>query len=108
MFKKKSDKYDFKPIAGIDKVVHEPARMMIIAYLYVVESGDFVFLMHQTGLTKGNLSSHLSKLEKAGYVEIKKEFVEKIPRTLISLSSAGRRAFEEYQENMKDILGRFE
>ncbi|MBT3232267.1 MAG: transcriptional regulator [Calditrichaeota bacterium] len=107
MFKKKSDNLDLQHISEIDKVVHEPARMMIIAYLYVVESGDFVFLMRQTGLTKGNLSSHLSKLDKAGYVEIKKEFVEKIPRTLISLSSVGRKAFEEYQEKMKDILGKF-
>ena len=62
---------DRQPLADIDRVIHEPARLMILAYLYVVESADFLFLMRQTGLTGGNLSSHLSKLEAAGYVDIK-------------------------------------
>ncbi len=60
--------------------------------------------MNQTGLTRGNLSSHLSKLEAAGYIEIKKEFVEKIPRTLLRLTEEGRRAFQEYQSDMKRVL----
>jgi len=88
----------------IDRVVHEPARFLILTYLYVVESADFLFLERQTKLTRGNLSSHLSKLEKAGYVEIKKEFIEKIPRTLLSLTKSGRIAFDQYRENMKQAL----
>lgn len=88
----------------IDKIIHEPARLLIIACLYVVESADFLFLMNQTGLTKGNLSSHLSKLEAAGYVEVSKEFVKKIPRTLLRLTPQGRESFREYRENMKQVL----
>ena len=93
-----------QPMTGIDRTIHEPARFMIMAYLYVVESADFLFIMRQTGLTRGNLSSHMSKLETAGYVEINKEFVEKIPRTLLRLTESGRQAFREYRNNMKQIL----
>ena len=98
------DKADLQPIAEIDRIIHEPARFMIMAYLYVVESADFLFLMRQTELTRGNLSSHLSKLESTGYVQIKKGFVEKIPRTLLSLTKKGRRAFRAYRQNMKQVL----
>jgi DNA-binding MarR family transcriptional regulator len=98
------DKVDLQPIADIDRVIHEPARFMIMAYLYVVESADFLFLMRQTELTRGNLSSHLSKLEDAQYVQIKKEFVDKIPRTLLRLTSKGRKAFRAYRQNMKQVL----
>ena len=92
------------PINSIDRVIHEPARLMILAYLYVVESADFLFLMRQTGLTRGNLSSHLSKLEAAGYVAINKEFVDKIPRTLLSLTDSGREAFRIYKQNMQQVF----
>jgi DNA-binding transcriptional ArsR family regulator len=93
------------PIADINRMVHEPARLMILAVLHVVESADFVFLLHQTGLTRGNLSSHLSKLETAGYVAIEKEFVDKIPRTLIRLADEGREAFQAYRQGMMQVLG---
>lgn len=95
---------NLQPLAEIDRIVHEPARLLILAYLSVVESADFLFLMNQTNLTRGNLSSHLSKLETAGYVEIKKEFVDKIPRTLLRLSEKGRIAFHEYRRSMKQVL----
>ncbi|MFC1634128.1 winged helix-turn-helix domain-containing protein [Planctomycetota bacterium] len=98
---------NLKPLTEIDRVIHEPARLLILAYLSVVESADFLFLMNQTGLTRGNLSSHLSKLEAAGYVEIKKEFVDKIPRTLLRLTEDGRKAFQEYRHNMKQVLDSF-
>ncbi len=88
----------------IDKLIHEPARLKIVAQLYVVDSADMVFLMQQTELTWGNLSSHVSKLENAGYVEVKKEFIEKKPRTTLTLTSEGRTAFEEYRENIKRML----
>ena len=93
-----------QPIADIDRTIHEPARLMIVAMLYVVQSADFLFLLRQTGLTKGNLSSHLGKLETAGYVDVKKEFVGKIPRTLLRLTDEGREAFETYRHSMMQVL----
>ncbi|NQV32310.1 MAG: transcriptional regulator [Phycisphaeraceae bacterium] len=93
-----------KPAPAIDKLIHEPARFNIMAHLYVVESADFLFLMRQTGLTKGNLSSHMSKLEMAGYVEVEKEFVHKKPHTMLSLSNDGRKAFQDYRESMMRML----
>ena len=101
----KKDAHDLQKIVDIDRVVHEPARLLILSYLYVVESADFLFLLRQTSLTKGNLSSHLMKLEKAGYVNIEKKFVEKIPRTLLSLTKEGRKAFHDYTKRMKKIIG---
>jgi len=100
--RKESD--ELKQMVDIDRVIHEPARFLIMAYLYVVESADFLFLMNQTGLTRGNLSSHLSKLETAGYVDIQKEFVKKMPRTILSLTEAGRTAFNDYRQQMKQVL----
>ncbi len=91
-------------IPKIDKTIHEPARLMIMAYLFVVESADFLFLQRQTGLTWGNLSSHLSKLENAGYVAIEKEFLDKKPHTVLRLTDNGRTAFQEYRESMKQIF----
>lgn len=100
----KIDNENLQPLAEIDRIIHEPARLLILAYLSVVESADFLFLMNQTNLTRGNLSSHLSKLETAGYVEIKKKFVDKIPRTLLALTEKGRNAFLQYRRNMKQVL----
>lgn len=88
----------------IDKLIHEPSRYMIMAYLYVVESADFLFLIRQTGLTWGNLSVHLSKLEATGYVAMEKEFLGKKPHTTVRLTSGGRAAFDEYRKNMKQAL----
>jgi DNA-binding MarR family transcriptional regulator len=100
----KIDSNELKQMVDIDRVIHEPARFLIMAYLYVVDSADFLFLMNQTGLSRGNLSSHLSKLEAAGYVAIQKEFVNKMPRTLLSLTDAGRTAFNDYRQQMKQVL----
>ena len=95
---------DLRPIADIDRIIHEPARLMILALLYVVESGDFTFLMRQTGLTWGNLSSHMSKLEEAGYIEVEKEFVGRKPHTMLHLTDEGRAAFQAYRQSMKQVL----
>ena len=100
----KKESNELKQVVDIDRVIHEPARFLIMAYLYVVDSADFLFLMNQTGLTRGNLSSHLSKLEAAGYMEVQKEFVNKMPRTILSLTEAGRIAFNEYRQQMKQVL----
>ena len=100
----KGEKAERLPITGIDRLIHEPARYLIMAYLYIVESADFLFLQRQTGLTWGNLSSHLSKLEAAGYVTIKKEFLDKKPHTMLQLTEAGRKAFQQYRQEMKRAL----
>ena len=78
---------------------------MIISLLYVVESADFVWIKGQTGLTDGNLSSHLSKLEIAGYVSVEKSIKNKKTNTLLKLSVGGRKAFEEYRNKLTQILG---
>ena len=101
---KKKNAKPLSNITDINRAIHEPARLLILSYLYVVESADFLFLLRQTELTKGNLSSHLMKLEKAGYVNIDKKFVKKIPRTLLSLTKEGRKAFHEYSQRMKKII----
>ena len=88
----------------IDKLIHEPARLNIMAQLYVVESADFIFLMHRTQLTWGNLSSHMSKLETAGYIEVEKEFVDKKPHTTLALTEKGRAAFQSYRKVMQQVL----
>lgn len=97
-----------KRLAGLstlDRDIHEPARLMIAAMLYAAEAADFVFLQRETGLTKGNLSSHLAKLERAGYIEIEKTFRGKIPLTMCRLTAAGRAAFETYRATLKRALG---
>jgi len=95
---------DLQPISDINPLIHAPTRLKIMAYLSIVESADFTFLMRQTGLTRGNLSVNLRKLEDAGYISITKEFVDRIPRTLIRLTSIGREAIQTYRENMQNVL----
>lgn len=97
-------KADNAPAAAIDRIIHEPARYMIMAYLYVVESADFIFLLNQTGYTRGNLSSHIARLEESGYVEVIKEFVAKKPHTMLQLTRKGRVAFEEYRKSLQQML----
>lgn len=92
-------------LAGLDRLIHEPARTMIVAILSGVESADFLFLQRETGLTKGNLSAHLSRLEEAGYVTIEKTYRGKIPLTLCRLTDPGRKAFEEYREQLRRFVG---
>jgi DNA-binding MarR family transcriptional regulator len=93
-----------QPISEIDQTIHSPTRLKILAFLSIIEGADFTFLLRQTGLTRGNLSANLRKLEEAGYIEVKKEFVDRMPRTLIRLSDEGREAIDSYRENMRQIL----
>jgi DNA-binding MarR family transcriptional regulator len=79
---------------------------MIVSLLYVSKEADFVFLQRETGLTKGNLSSHLVRLEAAGYVHIEKLFRGKVPLTICSLTPTGRTEFENYRKTVKRALGR--
>jgi DNA-binding transcriptional ArsR family regulator len=91
-------------MSELDRLIHEPARLTIVALLSSVKEADFLYLLRETGLTKGNLSTHLVRLEEAGYVNIEKTFRGKIPLTLVRLNSEGRAAFQSYRKSMKDIL----
>lgn len=98
------DNADRHPLVDLDKVIHSPARLMVMTYLYVVESVDYVFLTHLTGLTWGNLATHVGKLEGAGYVEIEKTFLDKKPYSVIKLTKSGRKAFKQYKDQIKGVL----
>ena len=93
----------FEQIANLDRRVHDPARLAILTALSSCERADFLFLLRITGLTKGNLSSHLSKLEEVGLIEIEKRFVGKKTQTLVRLSDAGRQAIESYWKEMEEL-----
>lgn len=95
---------DLSSLTNVDRLIHEPARLMIVAILYAVESADFLYLQRETELTKGNLSSHLSKLEQADYVDIEKTYRGKIPLTVCRLTDKGRQAFEDYRQQLKDFV----
>jgi DNA-binding MarR family transcriptional regulator len=101
---KMDDRANLLTLVGIDRLVHEPARLAVMALLYVVDSADFVFIMNQTGLSWGNLSAHLSKLEDAGYVEAEKTFKDKRPNTMLRLTSKGREAFRGYAGQMHQLF----
>jgi DNA-binding MarR family transcriptional regulator len=92
------------PLADIDQIIHAPARLRIFMMLYVVESLDYVFLKNQTGLSWGNLATHLGKLEEAGYVEIHKGYQGKKPHSMIQLTPQGRSAFQEYRNTFQQLL----
>ena len=95
---------DLRMLIDLDQIVHAPARLTILTYLYVVESVDFLFLKNVTGLTWGNLSSHLTKLEEAGYVAVEKEFKGRKPHTMLHLTDEGRTAFRAYKQSMQQVL----
>jgi DNA-binding transcriptional ArsR family regulator len=95
---------DLRSLADVDRLLHEPSRTIIVAILAAVESADFLYLQRETGLTKGNLSVHLSKLEEAGYVNIEKTYRGKVPLTLCRLTDEGRVAFDEYRKQLKRFV----
>jgi DNA-binding transcriptional ArsR family regulator len=92
-------------LTSVDKLIHEPARLAVLTILEAVESADFLYLKKATGLTKGNLSVHLQKLEEGGLIEIQKTFQGKYPRTLCKLTEKGKQAFDLYKDQLKSILG---
>lgn len=95
---------DAKAVATLDRVLHEPARLSVVACLSIVDEADFVFLQSQTGMSGGNLSSHVKKLEGTGYISIQKEFRDSKPRTSMKLTADGRKAFKVYLDSMKAML----
>lgn len=86
----------FEHLASLSRFVHDPSRLAILTALSACDKADFLFLLNITGLTKGNLSSHLSKLQQAGFVEIEKTFDGKTPVTYAMLTGEGREALKEY------------
>lgn len=93
----------YEHLAGINRLVHEPARLAILTALSACEEADFLFLLNITGLTKGNLSSHLSKLEQGRLVLIRKAFDGKMPVTYIRLTLEGREGLTEYWARLERV-----
>ena len=88
----------------LNKTIHQKARLGIMSILMASEEADFNYLKDRLKLTDGNLSSHLSLLEREKYIKIKKRFVKKKPKTLCHMTEKGRQAFQEYLENLEKII----
>jgi DNA-binding transcriptional ArsR family regulator len=99
---------EIKDILDFDRMIHEPSRLAIMAVLSAVESADFKYLLNATGLTKGNLSAHLHKLEDGGYLTITKEFKGNYPHTTCALTRKGRKAFQAYRKQYLSLARQFE
>ena len=95
---------DLRALTDLDRIIHEPARLLLMTILSGVVSADFLFLQRQTGLTKGNLSAHLSRLEEAGYVKIEKTFKGKLPLTVCKLTSTGQKALAKYRQQVQSFM----
>lgn len=91
-------------IADLDPIIHSRIRLAIMSALAGAEAADFIYLKDLIGTTDGNLSTHLSKLEAAGYIKVTKGYVGKRPRTTCRLTRTGRAAFEKYLESLKANL----
>ncbi len=93
----------FEQLAGLDRLIHEPARLAILSALSACASADFTFLQRLTGLTVGNLSSHLAKLEEVGYIRLEKSFVDRKPNTRVQLTPPGRKALEQHWRQLETV-----
>ena len=93
-------------MTDLDRVIHEPARLLVVALLAGVREADFLWVLRESALTKGNLSSHLAKLEEAGYVEVEKTYKGKIPLTVLRLTRQGKTAFERYKKTLNGVLAK--
>jgi len=95
---------DPKVISELDRVIHSPTRLKILVILLTVEEADFTFIARVANITRGNLSANLQKLEKARFININKEFVKRIPKTLVRITPAGRKALAEYSNKLGAVL----
>jgi DNA-binding transcriptional ArsR family regulator len=93
-----------RTLSELDRVIHEPGRLMILTLLWPVKECDFLYLQNATEMNKGNLSSHLARLEEAGYLSIEKTYRGKVPMTLLRLTRPGRVAFDRYRKGLKAAL----
>jgi DNA-binding transcriptional ArsR family regulator len=100
------DQTPFAELAAVDRLIHDPSRLAILSALLACAEADFRYLLTVTGLTKGNLSSHLSKLEQGGLVEIDKGFEGKIPWTRARLSLEGRERVETYWRDLRRLAAK--
>ena len=88
----------------LNQLIHESGRLVLVSSLYVVDEADFVYLANRTGFSSGKISSHMTKLEAAGYVDVSKGFVGRRPRTTYKLTETGRQAFEHYRADLEGLL----
>ncbi len=95
---------DPREISDLDRVIHSPTRLKILLVLMSVEEADFTFISNAAELTRGNLSANLSKLEDAGYIKVEKKFIERVPKTILSITQAGKKALEDYSNLLGPIL----
>jgi DNA-binding transcriptional ArsR family regulator len=93
-------------VTDLDRVIHEPARLLLVALLAGVREADFLWMLRESALTKGNLSNHLAKLEEAGYVDVEKSYKGKIPLTVLRLTRQGKAAFERYKKTLNGVLAK--
>lgn len=93
-----------RALADLDRLIHEPSRLLIVTILSGVVSADFLFLQRETHLTRGNLSAHLTRLEEAGYVKIEKTFKGKLPLTICKLTSSGHKALSKYRQQVHEFI----
>jgi len=89
----------------LDPLIHESNRLKIMSVLVECEVADFGFILNATALTRGNLSSHMAKLVQAGYIEEKKDFIERKPHTEYRLTPEGRNAYVKYRKQWRSITG---
>ena len=99
-----NDTDTLQSMLDVDRFIHEPARLIILTILNALESADFLYLLRESGLGKGNLSSHLTRLEQAEYITIEKTYRGKTPLTICQLTAAGQAAFETYREQLKNVV----
>lgn len=95
-------------MAQLDNIIHQPVRLQIMSSLVTMDPGeqvDFVYLRKMLKLTDGNLGAHLTKLAGAGYIKVEKTFVDRKPRTFVSITGKGRDAFTEHTAALKQIIG---
>jgi DNA-binding transcriptional ArsR family regulator len=95
---------DPREISDLDRVIHSPTRLKILLVLMSVEEADFTFISNAAELTRGNLSANLTKLEQAGYVKIEKKFIERVPKTIASITQVGEDALQRYSNLLGPIL----
>ena len=94
----------YEKILHLDPVIHAPKRLAVLSILISVEDASFTYLKESTGTTDGNLSTHLTKLEETGYINIKKAFKGKKPHTICTITSKGKMAFKKYLEHLEQII----
>ncbi|HXX99681.1 MAG TPA: transcriptional regulator [Candidatus Limnocylindrales bacterium] len=95
---------DIENYMSLDRIVHEPARLVILTLLAEADAMEFRFLEKVSGFTKGNLSGHISKLEQAGYVEVVKFFRGKLPATSLKITAQGRKALKQYRRQLNEAF----